>query len=152
MKANALKRRKEKFNPNNDTSMVEKIEERSKKEQEASEGIIAMETPLPAVTRTIFWICISWIAAKSMEELRERLNAKIEMLRKNRVEAAKKNDKQQKENSKKRASPSKPAEREKRVKTDKSSEKVSGKKEETGGAEETATSIAAPSVDDVISK
>ena len=127
MKANALKRRKEKFNPNNDTSMVEKIEELSKKEQEASEGVIAMETPLPAVTRIIFRIYISWIAAKSMEELRERLNAKIEMLRKNRVEAAKKNDKQQKENSKKRAASSKPVEKEKRVKTDKSSEKTTEK-------------------------
>ena len=84
-----------------------------------------------------------------MEELRERLNAKIEMLRKNRIEAAKKNDKQQKENSKKRAASSKPVQKDKRVKTDKSSGKVSEKKE---GSEGTAATIAAPSVDDVITK
>lgn len=51
MKANAVKRRKEKFNPTNDTTMVEKIEERSKKDREASEEVIASEEPLPATTR-----------------------------------------------------------------------------------------------------
>ena len=46
-----MKRRKEKFNPTNDTTMVEKIEERSKKDREASEEVIASEEPLPATTR-----------------------------------------------------------------------------------------------------
>lgn len=49
-----MKRRKEKFNPTNDTTMVEKIEERSKKDREASEEVIASEEPLPATTRNFF--------------------------------------------------------------------------------------------------
>lgn len=152
-----MKRRKEKFNPTNDTTMVEKIEERSKKDREASEEVIASEEPLPATTRNFLSRCLC-VAAKSMEELRERLNAKIEMLRKNRIEAAKKNDKQQKERSKKRAASTAAAsqggEKEKRVKTtassDKTSEKASEKDENQKQQEK--TTIAAPSVDDVITK
>ena len=70
--------------------------------------------------------------------LRERLNAKIEMLRKNRIEAAKKNDKKQRENRQKRvAEGEKAASKEKRVKEMPKEEDVPA---------------SAPSVTDVISK
>lgn len=104
MKENALKKRKEKFNPENDTTMVDKISERTKKEAEMAEEVVPPAVPAPATE-----------PAKSLDELRERLNAKIEMLRKNRIEAAKRND--QKQRNKRSGSASKTESKEKRVKT-----------------------------------
>ena len=48
MKENALKKRKEKFKPENDTTMVDKITERTKKEAETAEEVVppAMSTPV----------------------------------------------------------------------------------------------------------
>ena len=73
-----------------------------------------------------------------MEELRERLNAKIEMLRRNRIEAAKKND--QKQRSKRNGGASKAETKEKRVKTTNVEKKPA------------SVEVIAPSVADVISK
>lgn len=84
---------------------------------------------------SILWSCI---AAKSLDELRERLNAKIEMLRKNRIEAAKRND--QKQRNKRSGSASKTESKEKRVKT------TSVEKNPV------PVEVTAPSVADVISK
>jgi len=73
-----------------------------------------------------------------LEELRERLNAKIEMLRRNRIEAARKND--QKQRSKRNGGVSKAETKEKRVKTTNVENKPS------------SVEVIAPSVADVISK
>lgn len=51
MKENALKKRKEKFKPENDTTMVDKITERTKKEAENTEEVVPPTMPTPATER-----------------------------------------------------------------------------------------------------
>ena len=53
MKENALKKRKEKFKPENDTTMVDKITERTKKEAETAEEVVPPAMSTPATERLV---------------------------------------------------------------------------------------------------
>ena len=52
MKEQSLKRRKEKFNPEKETTMVEKIAEQRKHLEEEAEQEIAVTMPLPKTERS----------------------------------------------------------------------------------------------------
>ena len=56
MKENAQKKRKEKFNPTNDLTMVEQIAERKKRQEEEEQSEIAAVVPLAPAARIIFLI------------------------------------------------------------------------------------------------
>lgn len=60
MKENALKKRKEKFNPENDTTMVDKISERTKKEAEMAEEVVPPAVPAPATERWIEYFVVMY--------------------------------------------------------------------------------------------
>lgn len=53
MKENAQKKRREKFNPNNDLSMIEQIAERKKKLEQEEQEEIATAVPLTSSERWI---------------------------------------------------------------------------------------------------
>lgn len=56
MKENAQKKRKEKFNPTNDLTMVEQIAERKKRQEEEEQSEIAAVVPLAPAARIVFLI------------------------------------------------------------------------------------------------
>ena len=53
MKEQSLKRRKEKFDPEKETTMVEKIAEQNKHLEEEAEQEIAVTMPLPKTERSV---------------------------------------------------------------------------------------------------
>ena len=81
--------------------MADKIAERKKQLEEEVDAEIRVAVPLTPTTRN--FMASQWHeAAKSLDELRERLREKIEMLRKNRVEKESQKKQQQQQPNRKR--------------------------------------------------
>ena len=95
MKENAKLKRKEKFDPTKEMNMMDRIAARKKKEEEEENAQISTVVPLTSTTRSCRWF--EWfVAAKSLDELRKRLQEKIAYLRQQRTEKSDKKDKKDK--------------------------------------------------------
>lgn len=161
MKENAKLKRKEKFDPTNEMSMTDKIAARKKKEEEEDTAQISTVVPLTTTTRSAHRL--RWfVAAKSLDELRKRLQDKIAYLKQQRTEKSNKKDKRDKkgkQEKRKRENQkgSLPDSEEKRVKLEQPAEdevnQTEGVDDEKQSEEGKKHIIAhTPSVNDVISK